>query len=406
MDKSILCIEKDACCGCGLCQSVCPQNAISEKQDKGFWYPFVNPEKCTDCGLCTRKCPVTLKTEVQPISSYSFYRTEKAFMKSVSSGGFASALAEYVISKSGVVYGVGYSDNYKEANFVRVTNKNELDVLKGSKYTEPLPPDYKSIKKDVGDGKLVLFVGLPCHVAALRSLLNNKPPINLLLVGLMCLGKSPNQLFVKFTDEMTEKYGADITNINMRWKRFHGYSSYMKVDFSNGKSYKKNLLCDSYGILSHELFRESCYRCNFKIDNSSADFLIGDFWGSEFVDKKYSNYLGTSSIICLNKEKEHYVNKLIGIVHPIDIKDVLRTNGAISSSAQKPADYDDCLAKLNSGTRLDEICRNNKGRIQKRILELMLFIKSITPYCLLRTIKRIKHRRANNIKTIYEYRRV
>jgi NAD-dependent dihydropyrimidine dehydrogenase PreA subunit len=43
----------DACVNCGTCDSECPVEAISEK-DNARW---IDPDKCQDCGACAGVCP-------------------------------------------------------------------------------------------------------------------------------------------------------------------------------------------------------------------------------------------------------------------------------------------------------------------------------------------------------------
>ena len=43
----------DECIACGACESECPEEAISEGEDKYV----IDPEKCTDCGSCVEVCP-------------------------------------------------------------------------------------------------------------------------------------------------------------------------------------------------------------------------------------------------------------------------------------------------------------------------------------------------------------
>lgn len=47
-------VINDECISCGSCETECPENAISEGDDKFI----IDPEKCSDCGACVEACPV------------------------------------------------------------------------------------------------------------------------------------------------------------------------------------------------------------------------------------------------------------------------------------------------------------------------------------------------------------
>ena len=51
--------NKWLCHGCGICEAVCPQNAIWMIYDKRYrnYVPQVDPEKCSECALCVDVCP-------------------------------------------------------------------------------------------------------------------------------------------------------------------------------------------------------------------------------------------------------------------------------------------------------------------------------------------------------------
>lgn len=45
-------INKEKCIGCGLCNNVCPVEAIEIKEGKA-----VVDDKCIECGVCITQCP-------------------------------------------------------------------------------------------------------------------------------------------------------------------------------------------------------------------------------------------------------------------------------------------------------------------------------------------------------------
>ena len=49
--------EKDDCCDCTACYSICPAHAISMQPDEeGFLYPVIDSQKCVRCYRCTTVC--------------------------------------------------------------------------------------------------------------------------------------------------------------------------------------------------------------------------------------------------------------------------------------------------------------------------------------------------------------
>jgi heterodisulfide reductase subunit A len=48
-------VDEDLCSGCGVCEVVCPYNAITvDKEEK---LSHINPALCKGCGACAAACP-------------------------------------------------------------------------------------------------------------------------------------------------------------------------------------------------------------------------------------------------------------------------------------------------------------------------------------------------------------
>lgn len=62
MDKIVLFTDKKDCCACGGCVNICPNDAISMKEDEfGFLYPEIDHEKCIQ--LYTGKTVIVANTQ-------------------------------------------------------------------------------------------------------------------------------------------------------------------------------------------------------------------------------------------------------------------------------------------------------------------------------------------------------
>ncbi len=285
--------DKKHCCGCGACSTVCPFGAIKmEYNQENFIYPVVDEELCKDCGKCESICPILNKNKIS-ISSHNlrviqgYYATVEK-QKASASGGAATAFSEYIIDKDGCVFGSSYTDDYKDAIYIKVERKEDLYKLKGSKYIETRKNDiYKEVLKEINTGRLVLFTGLPCDIGALKCYLN-KEYDNLYTCELICHGPTSVQVQRDYINDLSNKYKSKVINFSSRYNEEGIEAPYIKVDFENGKSYKKPLWDTEYGYAFAVYSRESCYNCSFKGDNRVADVSIGDSWcaGELFGDKK------------------------------------------------------------------------------------------------------------------------
>ena len=125
------------------------------------------------------------------ICAYSGYFREREKLLASSSGGAAIAISEAIIKQGGVVFGACYSKDFRTAEFCCVENIKELSRLKGSKYVETSKKDlWPLVAEKLRTGKKILFIGLGCDVAALRSFVraNKLNDENLYAIDLICYG--------------------------------------------------------------------------------------------------------------------------------------------------------------------------------------------------------------------------
>ncbi|HII4402468.1 TPA: Coenzyme F420 hydrogenase/dehydrogenase, beta subunit C-terminal domain [Clostridium perfringens] len=292
------------CSGCRACEKSCPKDAIEMIYDKeGFLIPSINNDKCIDCNICVKKCPqnnTMYKNEKQII--YGGVLKDKEYLQKSSSGGAFIAFAKIILDLKGVVYGCAFNNEFK-AEHIRVDSYSELYKLQGSKYVQSNTGNtFCDVKRDILDGKFVLYSGTPCQIAGLYSFLG-KNLNNLFTIEILCHGVPSPKLFNEYIKWREYKIGDKITGYNFRYKE-KGYGGRYLIKFKSDKCTKKlPLMLDPYGdaFLSGKTFREVCYTCKYANSKRVSDITIGDFWGFE---NHYSSIetKGGVSLIIINSE--------------------------------------------------------------------------------------------------------
>lgn len=254
------------CTGCGLCASSCPKGCISMSSvdSLGHLYPVINEDACVDCGLCQKNCPVLNPTEQKkPSAAYAAWSRDEDDYKSSTSGGAASVTSQYVLENRGVVYGCAMLPDI-EVKHIRIDHISDIKKLKGSKYIQSNCLDvYPQLKKDVKEGRLTLFIGTPCQVAAVKRLFKSEPE-NLILVDLICHGVPSLEILKKHVKKVAPypHYSNVIFrdgNRSCLIVEVDGeivYSRYLKSPRRYDDWYRDTFL-DGY------TFRDSCYRCRY-----------------------------------------------------------------------------------------------------------------------------------------------
>lgn len=313
MKKHRMVNAEGKCCGCTACVNICPVNAITMKSDKeGFLRAEVNYGICIQCGRCEKVClyfkDILVEKHLvdkQKYAAFQISNEEKLFNSS--SGGAFIAISDYILSMRGVVYGAVYDKN-NQVIHARVETKDDRDYMCKSKYVQSdLKNCFLQIKRDLGEGRLVLFTGTPCQCEGLKQYIN-KVPDNLLLVDVLCHGVPSPLIWLEYLKKIEETLNEKVEYINFRDKT-KGWKTYLLAKTKN-KEYHGNPTRDEFLVLYFKdlISRPECHECLFASYERVSDITIGDFWGAENVFPEYDDKKGISLLLG-NTEKG---NRVIG----------------------------------------------------------------------------------------------
>lgn len=324
-----LAIDKSKCCACTACKNICPKQAIEMISDeKGFLYPKINENRCIKCGLCEKVCFYNtgykvLDDHLNKIEIYAIKHKDFNIRMNSRSGGIFTALSDYILDNKGVIYGVGYKENFVVC-YKRAETKEERNKFRGSKYVQSELNDiFKQVKNDLENNRWVLFSGTPCHVAGLVKFLGKKKYEKLLLIDIVCHGVPSPKMFNDYIDYVEEKYNGKVNSFNFRDKTF-GWNQSVESFKINQNKYSQTIYSLLFGSCLG--FRESCYNCKFTNLNRPSDITIGDCWGIAENRPDIDDNKGVSLVI-VNTEKGKFIqeNILSNLeYYIIDINDYLQ----------------------------------------------------------------------------------
>ena len=275
----------DACTGCGACAFKCPKQCISMKEDAiGQIYPLIDSTNCIECYSCEKVCPILNEpTFCQSKKAYAAWSNDKEERRTSASGGIAIEMYKYAISNGWLVVGAVQNKDFSVSHKM-VSTYEELAAFKNSKYVfSDAYAVFSEIKSALNfkDNKKVLFIGLPCQVAALRKLFRDNE--NLLLVEVVCHGTTPFSYLKQHIDILSSRYGKTATRMSFRDPILNTYTFTLTLYNKKGELFyaKRTKDGDTYQFGYHRAvsYRENCYQCRFAKPERNADITIADYHG-------------------------------------------------------------------------------------------------------------------------------
>lgn len=274
----------EKCTGCGACFSKCPKKCIIFKEDKlGNIYPFIDETICVNCRQCEKVCPqITTEIHLQtPEKAFAAWNNDDMIRKESASGGIASALYKYALEKGISCYGVAFDSEWN-LNYIKIQNDEDLGKVRNSKYAFSNTQNiFCEIKKELNDGKRVLWIGLPCQTAGLKKYLGNEPS-ELVMVDLICHGVCSIEYLKQYISSIEKERQHHYDQCFFRDASFdtsnYAYTLYthnsVEPDYIE---YVKNGLY-SMGYHKGITYRENCYHCKYASVKRTGDLTLGDYW--------------------------------------------------------------------------------------------------------------------------------
>lgn len=367
--------DKTQCCGCSTCQQVCPQQCIDLVPDsEGYWYPKVDKDRCIECHLCEKRCPVLhQESERVPLSVYAAKNKDEKIRAKSASGGMFTIMANQIIKENGIVYGVKFDSDWNVV-FDKTETLDGLEKFRRSKYVQAwLGDTFKNVKKDLQEGRKVMFVGTPCQVAGLRSFLH-KEYDNLLLVDLICEGVPSPKVWKRYLKEELARQGKKNTvllssnhslapegGIYLKDVSFRDKSKGWKK-FSFALSFgKASADAEKYSVLPPYINRDSaymqcmmhyidlrpiCYECPFKSCKSHSDITIADYWGITYLHPEMDDDKGTSMVFVNTEKGRKYFDLNSTNYLQTTYEETFKFNNVVTSS-KKHKNRDVFFAKMD-----------------------------------------------------------
>lgn len=359
---SVASLDSNRCCGCLACVASCGRGALAESTDElGFPRPLWDKGMCTGCRACDRVCPaLSSRSKDARLRALWAQSIDKGELRGSSSGALFAALAGIVLDLSGTVYGAAFTGGFTRVEHIRIDDRLDLGRLMTSKYVQSRVPKevYQGVLADLADGRMVLFSGTACQVAALKNLLGKrKYKGTLLAVDVMCHGVPSPRLWSDYVTYLSSSMGAPLEFVNFRSKT-SGWTSYSlrckarnekEMDVSHGRDWYMK------AFLTNHSLRSSCFECPSK-QSCGSDLTLGDYWGFEggeglIVDE------GVSAVVARTVSGETYLESAaskarLGVA---SYDDIASKNPALEHSVMPPEDRERFLSDVSSGVSIETL---------------------------------------------------
>lgn len=377
-------VEKQSCTGCGACASQCPHSCITmQENEQGVVLPIIDASKCVECHACEKVCPVLAPpSPYEPQMAYAAWSNDAEERRTSASGGVAIELYKFALEHGYKAIGASQNKDFSVTHKVAST-REELSPFKNSKYVfSDAYEAYPQIKNLLKIGERIIFIGLPCQVAALRKLFHDHQ--NLLLVEVVCHGTTPLSYLRQHIQMLERQAGKKAARMSFRDPDTYTYTYTFTLYTESGERFyaKRTKDGDTYQFGYHRSisYRENCYHCPFAKRQRVADITLSDY-----------NGLGKMAPCDYSQQKVSCI-----LVHSEKGKSFIK---AVLESRRLHCDERPVDEPIAGDPRLHEPCRKSKARYDFERISIKSASDFETIMCEV-IEKDIKRKKINNILTL------
>lgn len=340
-------VNKEICCGCGVCAGVCPHKALTMQFNQYGEYNPVLTGTCVDCGLCEKVCPflsgnpneddigAALYGEIEHIqhrpetgyylNSYVGYAPDEKVHWDGASGGMVTWTLCELLQRGEVDYVITVSANPDPDKLFKFTVVSTTEDVRRCAKSAYYPVETSEVLQHAlqNDGRYAM-VGLPCVCKAVRLAQRSNKKLReriVVLLGLVC----GQQKSTRYTKHIARLAGCESPPVKVSFREKDEKLPASNIVYqawdSTGKVYRKNSLDGVSTVWCEGLHNlPSCFCCD-DIFAECADAAFMDAWLPE-----YSQYSGGTSLVLTRRP---YLNALFSSFKHISFNQVIQSQAGV-----------------------------------------------------------------------------
>ena len=398
-NKNILeTLNKDLCCGCGICKVSCPVQAISMVMTEFVEYrSFLDEALCVHCGRCLSVCPFSINAMQEKLQlcgtlnsyglkeSCAFQGIDKSLKRNMSSsGGVLSALLCRMLEKGDIQAVVHAEKKYANGEnppyFMSKISKS-VEEINDNRSSFYYPIEFsQSILDILSDDKVseCCVVAVPCVIYSLNQLKKIDDCANRKLKYLFSLICSHN-VNGQFSLNVAEDLGVIGTMSVIQFRNKEGvedvsdYNLYSRTDKGLENRIPRHKTSYSENWRTYSFSLNSCLYCS-DFFGVAADAGFKDAWGMPPIFSER----GETLVVCNNEKLKALLvsNDASFQMEKIEISD-------LTTSQYETLHFKNIMSPY----RVRKLVKNIHGfnRVPKIVIFIHFLEFKIKKYCLKRS---------------------